>query len=596
MFHTASKKFILCVFVVLLLPLALVALAVFSQSSPTAHTSALSSSSATSDVEGSGGVHVQVPGDGPVIITPTPPAGIAAAPSGCQFAVNPPTAFSVLWPSLGPQLTSKYRNLGYALLCMDTWSSTWKTATCTLSMQTIFKSLGWPQDLLKKPYGTYVECVGPLTTDEIEALKAPSLASTSTQTSSTITGNCVWDLGNWVVAHPVIQICDLINGMFKGVLAQPLQTAFQQVNGQVGSFLWTTPASMTYNNPVLLKFWTISMGIVTLWLVVALAWASLRSMVRTTNWLSYANVVELLPRILFGVLAAYGSLEVARLTIDTSNALSTIFVSDLFTKLTQSSSDNIIVTVLQALDIIMAIGLVLEEAVRFVMLYILIGFAPLWAFSMSLRETQGIARAGFQGLIIFALLQPAQNAILDLGGDVVSTLTGSPLNYGVMQFLIVLGIMFLALSLIFVASRAALGGMAIPLAALTLGTMAFTGRSILRYGARNLPLGQSARTRTAGGGTPSRTPIQRTSSLAGRLGGRAVRATVPPVGWAIGNAASTIARAPGEFFDALSGRPQFKKTMLTVPNGIKNGKRATTQKTVYMPTRPINKLKKNHRP
>ncbi len=595
MFYTVSKKVVLCLFVFLLLPFLLVGLTVFSQSPPIAHTSALSSSSAASAVDGSGGVHVQVPGDGPVIITPTPPTGIAAAPSGCQFAVNPPTAFSVLWPSLGPQLASKYRNLGYPLLCMDTWSSTWKTATCTLSMQTIFKSLGWSQDLLKKPYGTYVECVGPLTADEVEALKAPSLAATSTQTSSTSTGsNCEWDLGDWVIVHPIIPICSMVNQLFKGVLAQPVQTAFQQVDNRFGSFLWTTPASMTYNNPTLLKFWTISLGIVTLWLVVALSWAALRSMIRTTNWLSYANIVELLPRILFGVLAAYGSLEVARLTIDTSNALSAMFTSDLFTKLTQSSSDNIVVTIVQFLAILMAFGLVLEEAVRFVVLYALIGFAPLWAFAWSLRETQGIARAGFQGLIIFALLQPAQNALLDLGGDVVNTLVGNPTNYGFLQFLILLGIMILVLSLIFVASRATLGGMATPLAALALGTTALMGKSVARMAVRNSTRSQSHGflSKPAGNGTPRRTPVQRASSLAGR----AVGAAMPPVGRAVGNAAATIARAPGEFFDALSGRPQFKKATVTVPNGIRGGKRATTQKTVYVPIRPINKLKKNPRP
>ena len=91
-------------------------------------------------------------------------------------------------------------------------------------------------------------------------------------------------------------------------LVQPLKTAFTTVQKQVNGFLWSTPAADTYQNKHFAYFWNLSIWLVNAYLVIVVAWVALRGMIgKTFSWLSYADVLEYIPRIGFGLLAAYFS-------------------------------------------------------------------------------------------------------------------------------------------------------------------------------------------------------------------------------------------------------------------------------------------------
>src|SRR5579883_2407054 len=236
--HVPTRRAVIVCILLLLVPLALVSFPTFLHGSSIVHstiTSPLLQGSKMSplhpQVTRRGGVYLQPGGD-------TNPGPRAGTPPGCKWSTDPVTAFKVLWPSLESQLTDKYSKDTYSILCLDRWASTWTNLNCTQSMQDIFKALGWPSDLLKN--STYVECVGPLTADELKALTTPFPETTTVPKASTIANNCVWDLGDWVVVHPIIHICDFVTQLLQGVLAQPLGGAFQLISEKTGTYLWIT--------------------------------------------------------------------------------------------------------------------------------------------------------------------------------------------------------------------------------------------------------------------------------------------------------------------------------------------------------------------
>src|SRR5579859_477284 len=193
--------------------------------------------------------------------------------------------------------------------------------------------------------------------------------------------NCTW---------VYVNVCDLLNTVLHSAVVKPLNDALNTLIDQTKYFLWTTPPDTTYKNAALLHFWDISLWLAGTALAAILAWAALRSMIgQAFSWLSYANMLELLQRIALGLLAAVCSLEFTHFLVDVSNALCKMFDPTILTKMTDSAPDSSVAATLQGIYIFMSILLILEEAARYAILYILIAFSPLWMVAASIRETQG---------------------------------------------------------------------------------------------------------------------------------------------------------------------------------------------------------------
>src|SRR5581483_3784502 len=118
----------------------------------------------------------------------------------------------------------------------------------------------------------------------------------------------------------------------------------------------------------------------------------------TMNWLAYANLIEIIPRLLLGLLAAYYSKQFFLLLIQTNNALTSIFECANVAATTDCTK-NVLSTIINAhatgtvaesLQIVygcMGFLLIIEEAARIAVVYLLFAFSPILFFLASLRET-----------------------------------------------------------------------------------------------------------------------------------------------------------------------------------------------------------------
>jgi hypothetical protein len=145
----------------------------------------------------------------------------------------------------------------------------------------------------------------------------------------------------------------------------------------------------------------------------------------------------------------------------------------------------------------MSILLILEEGIRYSILFILISFSPLWVFASALRETQFLFKSGLRALFFITLLQPCQTMVLDLGQHVITTLsTGSGGN--VLFYLISISLMFVVLYMLSIFLR--LSGMSMPFIAAGAASLGFglrVGGKMIR-GTQRSPENPKRRAQTPG--------------------------------------------------------------------------------------------------
>ncbi len=244
----------------------------------------------------------------------------------------------------------------------------------------------------------------------------------------------------------------------------------------------------------------LSIWLVNAYLVVVVAWVALRGMIgKTFSWLSYAEVLEYLPRIGFGLLAAYLSGHLIQIVVDGSNALSLVFSHSLFTSLTSGTPKDMISLVLDTVYLLMGLLLILEEGARYTILFVIIAFLPLLLFTACMKETQNIAKGAVRGLIFFTFLQPAQMAVMAVGQTVIlSILHGDTGN--ILSYLVSIGIMIFVLAMFFSCARFAFGGFSAPFAAAASGVAGLTAGASLRgavQGGRGLMAGRELLNRGA---------------------------------------------------------------------------------------------------
>jgi hypothetical protein len=162
------------------------------------------------------------------------------------------------------------------------------------------------------------------------------------------------------------------------------------------------------------------------------------------SWLSYADLLEMLPRMILALIAAYISARICQIAIDGSNALSSIFNTDLLSSLKNEPGD-LFTTFVQTLLALLTLILILEEAVRFAILFAVIGFSPIWTFCGALRETQFIFKGALKTLFFMSLLQPCQLAVMSLGQHMTTSIGGTPdsLLYSFVSVALMLLVLFM---------------------------------------------------------------------------------------------------------------------------------------------------------
>lgn len=386
---------------------------------------------------------------------------------------------------LQSDINKKYLN-NNKILCYDLWKSTWTVANSESYLSTVFlKDVGWPSDFL----ATQKDVT--LIIYPIEGPKQPVTPPKTTTSSNTTTtqeddqpkNSCDW-VPDLVVAHPHIDICAFFVQILNSNIAQPLEKSFNQVSNQANGFLWSTPAQDTYQNTDFKYFWDLSLWLVNAYLVVVIAWVALRgSIIKTFSWLSYADVLEYLPRIGFGLLLAYSSKHLIQLVIDGSNALCNVFSHALFDSFAiQSNATDMVTITLHIVYLIMGLLLILEEGARYTILFVIIAFFPVLVFTASTKETQFIARRTVRGFVFMTILQPVQMAVMAVGVTVLKTLLHSGDTVSILNYLVSIGLMVFVLSLFFSFFHMAFGSISTPFVATASGLAAASAGKTVRGG------------------------------------------------------------------------------------------------------------------
>jgi hypothetical protein len=395
--------------------------------------------------------------------TTTPAATLAYLGSGFSLTDISPT----------------YRTVKADTMCYDRW--TWqKGSTDMYPASTFLKIVGWPSNFFVQHKGITL-LIAPVAGPN-PAPKPPTptpTTATPVQDDTQPHNSCDW-VPDLVVAHPHIDICAFFTQIMSATLVQPLKTAFITVQKQVNGFLWSTPPADTYQNTHFQYFWNLSIWLVNVYLVVVVAWVAFRGMIgKTFSWLSYADVLEYIPRIGFGLLAAYLSGHLIQIIVDGSNALSLVFSHTLFSSLANGNPTDMIGLVLDGVYLLMGLLLVLEEGARYTILFVIIAFLPLLLFTAAMKETQNIAKGAIRGLIFFTFLQPAQMGVMAIGQTVIVSIfhggTGNILSY-----LVSIGIMIFVLAMFFSCARLAFGGFGAPFAAAASGFAGLAAGASLR--------------------------------------------------------------------------------------------------------------------
>jgi hypothetical protein len=340
-------------------------------------------------------------------------------------------------------------------LCNDHWL--W-TITQTLPAKTVFTMLQWidskgqPLNLLAAPYANQPITVRPIAqVDPTTWQQQQQQQQQDTQPGQVHIDVCaplrlLLQAGAWAVSHLY-------------------QATAKQIN-----FLWTTPLQPFQDNAGggLISVWNTSWAIVLACITAIVAWAALRYMVGAAlSWLAYANLIELLPRVLFALLAAFYSKQFFIVFIQMNNALAHIFNASALTIMLNQQKGGIIDSTIQILYGVMAFVLLLEEIARIAVIYLLFAFSPVLFFLASLRETQRFAKTTAIAAILFIFLQAMQAAALDVGGQVLTTvLHNKPNNLSFLNLLVSLTIMYITIMLFFGITRVALGRAGDPIASL----------------------------------------------------------------------------------------------------------------------------------
>lgn len=249
------------------------------------------------------------------------------------------------------------------------------------------------------------------------------------------------------------------------------------------NFVTRTPAEGTYSSPTVRSLWDFSRALVNVALAVIVMWGGFNVMVKEHTRSPYHEVMELLPRVILGALAANLTLEFARFLIDASNAFSAAVGQVGLPGYDQATpSQEGIALIFTALAYgIVAILLVFQMLMRLALIDMLIVLAPVMALLWVLPQTQGWARWWADLFPITVFQQAIQMMVLRLGSALMVELTPGSLSNALLTLLLGIAVCWLTLKVPSIlrsrGSAAGLGNVVtVVVAAKALGALGAAGR------------------------------------------------------------------------------------------------------------------------
>jgi hypothetical protein len=191
------------------------------------------------------------------------------------------------------------------------------------------------------------------------------------------------------------------------------------------NFVTRTPAAGTYESPTVRSLWDFSRAVANAGLALVIMWGGFGVMIRQQTHTPYYDLMELLPRVILGALAANLTLLFATLLIDTNNALAAgvgqtgLPGYDQATP-TQEGMAKVITALVYG---VVAILLVLQMLMRLALIDLLIILSPVMVLCWVLPQTQGWFRWWTSLFPTTVFQQVTQLITLRLGASLMVELT-----------------------------------------------------------------------------------------------------------------------------------------------------------------------------
>lgn len=213
------------------------------------------------------------------------------------------------------------------------------------------------------------------------------------------------------------------------------------------NFVTRTPAEGTYGSPTVRSLWDFSRALVNVALAVIVMWGGFNVMVKEHTRSPYHEVMELLPRVILGALAANLTLEFARFLIDANNAFSAAVGQVGLPGYDQATpTQEGIALIFTALAYgIVAILLVFQMLMRLALIDMLIVLAPVMTLLWVLPQTQGWSRWWADIFPITVFQQAIQMMVLRLGSALMVELTPGSLSNALLTLLLGIAVCWLTL-------------------------------------------------------------------------------------------------------------------------------------------------------
>jgi len=191
------------------------------------------------------------------------------------------------------------------------------------------------------------------------------------------------------------------------------------------NFVTRTPAAGTYESQTVRSLWDFSRAIANAALALIVMWGGFNIVVKEHTRSPYHGVMELLPRVILGALAANLTLEIARVVIDTNNALAAGVGQVGLPGYDQAgaSQEGVALVFVAIAYAVVVLLLVLQMLMRLALIDVLIVLAPVMMVLWVLPQTQSWARWWANLFPITVFQQAVQMVVLRLGASLMVELT-----------------------------------------------------------------------------------------------------------------------------------------------------------------------------
>jgi hypothetical protein len=339
------------------------------------------------------------------VTSPPMQGGARIANTGVQ------TTASCLHPGSAPDLTKQefgwnvsYLNTKYlkTTLCDDTLLAM-TTVLCQPANQ-LFLKIGWPQDLLKEPYGSQVVC-----TKVHQPVPTPTPLPTA---------NCAFAA---IIPYSPVNFCAILSQVGQAVAGNFTQ-GVQTVATQTEALIDGVPASWTYQNSAVTAMWATMVVAVDMLVGMIILWTGLRYMLSGTNAVEYSSIIEVLPRLALTLFVVHFSLTLSQFVIDFFNALCSVVQGSLIPSVLIGSNNNLEVFAgfLGMFHSFLALFLILQAALEIAGIVVMIPLGPLCLLCLFHPDTARIARTWISTFGALCMMRFLQVLCLVLGEQMLA--------------------------------------------------------------------------------------------------------------------------------------------------------------------------------